>query len=51
VRNFAGWEGFDGWARNAMFKILGEVRVCVRESACVCLRACVRACVRACMRV
>jgi hypothetical protein len=27
VRNFAGWEGFDGYARNAMFKILGEDKV------------------------
>jgi hypothetical protein len=30
VRNFAGWEGFDGYARNAMFKILGEDKVRVR---------------------
>lgn len=27
IRNFAGWEGFDGYARNAMFKILGEDKV------------------------
>lgn len=31
VRNFAGWEGFDGWARNAMFKILGEDKVMVEK--------------------
>lgn len=29
VRNFAGWHGFDGWARRAMFKILGEDKVMV----------------------
>lgn len=28
IRNFAGWEGFDAWARRAMFKILGEDKVC-----------------------
>ncbi len=27
IRNFAGWEGFDSWARSAMFKILGEDKV------------------------
>lgn len=31
IRNFAGWEGFDGWARNAMFKILGEDKVMVEK--------------------
>ncbi|KAF6263226.1 hypothetical protein COO60DRAFT_1267627 [Scenedesmus sp. NREL 46B-D3] len=31
VRNFAGWEGFDGYARNAMFKILGEDKVMVEK--------------------
>lgn len=31
IRNFAGWKGFDGWARNAMFKILGEDKVMVEK--------------------
>jgi len=31
VRNFAGWDGFDGWARKAMFKILGEDKVMVEK--------------------
>jgi hypothetical protein len=31
IRNFAGWEGFDCWARNAMFKILGEDKVMVEK--------------------
>jgi len=31
IRNFAGWDGFDAWARNAMFKILGEDKEMVEE--------------------
>lgn len=31
IRNFAGWEGFNGYARNAMFKILGEDKVMVEK--------------------
>ncbi|KAL6764272.1 hypothetical protein V8C86DRAFT_1683936 [Haematococcus lacustris] len=31
IRNFAGWEGFDRWARNAMFKILSEDKVMVEQ--------------------
>jgi hypothetical protein len=27
IRNFAAWEGFDEWARRAMFKILSEDKV------------------------
>jgi hypothetical protein len=27
IRNFAGWDGFDLWARQAMFKIQGEDKV------------------------
>jgi len=29
IRNFAGWDGFDIWARNAMYKILNEDKVMV----------------------
>lgn len=29
IRNFAGWEGFDNYARAQMFKILGEDRAMV----------------------
>ncbi|KAF8056873.1 ddmC [Scenedesmus sp. PABB004] len=31
IRNFAGWEGFDGYARRAMMKILGEDKVMVER--------------------
>lgn len=34
IRNFAGWEGFDGYARNAMFKILGEDKVWHSPNEC-----------------
>jgi len=38
IRNFAGWEGFDGWARSAMFKILGEDKVGL-ATTCACAPA------------
>lgn len=31
IRNFAGWEGFDAWARQAMFRILNEDKVMVEQ--------------------
>lgn len=31
IRNFAGWDGFDAWARNAMYRILGEDKVMVEQ--------------------
>jgi phenylpropionate dioxygenase-like ring-hydroxylating dioxygenase large terminal subunit len=31
VRNFAGFSGFDGWARRAMFKILGEDKAMIER--------------------
>jgi len=31
IRNFLGWDGFDDYARNQMFKILGEDKVMVEK--------------------
>lgn len=31
IRNFALWDGFDGWARKNMYKILGEDKVMVEK--------------------
>jgi len=34
IRNFAGWDGFDDYARSAMYKILSEDKVRLLDGLC-----------------